>query len=209
MPVIDRIALHFVNGPLPAPFSPAWVPGPPRRSTLFYLAQFVTDDGIEGWSAFSAGGRERAGIGDAVANLFLGADPTDIGRVRECIHIMGVLGVRNGWLEPAFWDIKGKLAGKPVYELLGGKAVPVTLYASSGEVKDPAARIDEAWARCASEAATARSERAGAGCCDTDISGSPFVVGRPCCRPDDPTVLGGATRAPGCAVPSPPGGNVP
>ncbi|MBK8017674.1 MAG: mandelate racemase/muconate lactonizing enzyme family protein [Betaproteobacteria bacterium] len=147
MPVIDRIALHFVNGPLPAPFSPAWVPGPPRRSTLFYLAQFVTDDGIEGWSAFSAGGRERAGIGDAVANLFLGADPTDIGRVRECIHIMGVLGVRNGWLEPAFWDIKGKLAGKPVYELLGGKAVPVTLYASSGEVKDPAARIDEAWAR--------------------------------------------------------------
>lgn len=147
MSVVDHIELHLVVAPLPAPFSPAWVPGPPRQIIQFYLVRLVTDDGVEGWSAFPAAGRERAGIGDGVANLFLGQDPTDIARVRERIHIMGVQGVRNGWLEPAFWDIKGKLANRPVYELLGGKAEPVTLYASSGEVKEPAERIDEAWQR--------------------------------------------------------------
>jgi D-galactarolactone cycloisomerase len=147
MSVIDRVELYLVSAPLPAPFSPAWVPGPPRQLIQFYLVHLVTDDGVEGWSAFSAAGRERAGIGDGVANLFLGQDPTDIALVQERIRIMAVSGVRNGWLEPACWDIKGKLAGRPVYELLGGKAEPVTLYASAGEVKEPAARIEEAWQR--------------------------------------------------------------
>ena len=147
MAVIDRVTLYYVEAPLPAPFSPAWVPGPPRQKILFYLVCVTTDDGIEGWSAFPAAGRERVGIGDGIANLFLGQDPTDIDLVRERIRIMAVQGMRNGWLEPAFWDIRGKLEGRPVYELLGGRAEPITLYASSGEVKDPAARIDEAWQR--------------------------------------------------------------
>lgn len=147
MSIIDRIELYLVVAPLPAPFSPAWVPGPARQIIQFYLVHLITDDGVEGWSAFPAAGRERAGIGDGVANLFLGQDPTDIPLMQERIRIMAVQGVRNGWLEPAFWDIKGKLAGKPVYELLGGQAEPVTLYASAGEVKAPDARIDEAWQR--------------------------------------------------------------
>jgi L-alanine-DL-glutamate epimerase-like enolase superfamily enzyme len=147
MPVIDQVELFYVEGPLPAPFSPAWVPGPARSKILFYLVRFATDDGVEGWSAFSAAGRERAGIGDGVANLFLGQDPTDIALMRERIGVMAVSGVLNGWLEPAFWDIKGKLAGKPVHALLGGRAEPVVLYASSGEVKTPGERIEEAWQR--------------------------------------------------------------
>jgi D-galactarolactone cycloisomerase len=147
MPVVDSVELYYVSAPLPAPFSPAWVPGPPRGIIQFYLFHLVTDDGVEGWSAFPAAGRERAGIGDGVANFFLGQDPTDIALVRERIRILAVQGVRNGWLEPAFWDIKGKLAGRPVYELLGGTAHPITLYASSGEVRSPEACIDEAWQR--------------------------------------------------------------
>ena len=135
MPVVDPVEPFYVSAPLPAPFSPAWVPGPPRGVIHFYLVRIATDEGVEGWSAFPAAGHERAGIGDGVANLFLGQDPTDIALVRERIGIMAVQGVRNGWLEPAFWDVKGKLAGVQVYELLGGKAEPVTLYASSGEVK--------------------------------------------------------------------------
>lgn len=147
MAVVDRIELHYVEAPLPAPFAPAWVPGPPRQRILFYLVRLVTDDGVEGWSAFPAAGRERAGIGDGIANLFLGQDPTDIHLVRERIRIMAVQGVRNGWLEPAFWDIKARLVGKSVHALLGGRTEPVTLYASAGEVKGPEARIEEAWQR--------------------------------------------------------------
>jgi L-alanine-DL-glutamate epimerase-like enolase superfamily enzyme len=147
MSVIDRMSLYFVQAPLPAPFSPAWVPGPPRSTLQFYLVRFTTDDGVSGLSAFPAVGRERSGMGDWIANLFLGIDPTDIDLVRERIGVMAVQGVHNGWLEAACWDIAGRLAGRAVCELLGGRVEPVTLYASSGEVKTPAARIDEAWQR--------------------------------------------------------------
>ena len=147
MSVIDRIELYYATTPLPAPFSPAWIPGASRAETSFYLIHLVTDDGVEGWSAMAGTGPEKAGIGHPIANLFLGQDPTDIPAIRERIKILATNGNRNMWIEPAFWDIKAKLAGKPVYELLGVAAVPITLYASAGEVKEPAARIEEAWQR--------------------------------------------------------------
>lgn len=149
MSVIDSIELYFVNVPLPAPFSPAWVPNGTRSATASYVIRLRTDDGVEGFSSFTAVGRERAGIGDTLAQLFLGRDPNDIEYVQERLRIPAYGGIRNYWVEPAFWDIKGKLAGKPVCELLGGKPVRLKLYASSGEVKDPKARIDEAEARLA------------------------------------------------------------
>lgn len=147
MTVIDRLELYFVAAPLPAPFSPAWIPGSSRTSISFYLIRLTTSDGVEGFSAFPAVGRERAGIGDALAHFFLGQDPTDIDRVQEMLRIPAYGGLRNFWVEPAFWDLKGKLAGKPVCELLGGRPRELDLYASSGEMMEPAARIEEALAR--------------------------------------------------------------
>lgn len=147
MPILDQIELYLIDAPLPAPFSPSWVPGSTRGKTGFYLVRLITDDGVEGWSAFSASGRERAGLGDSIANLFLGRDVTDIPMITERIKIMAVGGNANWWLEPAFWDIKAKLAGQPLYKLLGGNDDRLRLYASSGELKDPGARRDEAEAR--------------------------------------------------------------
>jgi L-alanine-DL-glutamate epimerase-like enolase superfamily enzyme len=77
----------------------------------------------------------------------IGEDATDIDLIQQRLREMSYLGWRNYWVEPAFWDIKGKLAGKPVCELLGGKPCRVTLYASTGELKDPRERIEEAEAR--------------------------------------------------------------
>lgn len=144
MSVIDRIELYFVNAPLPAPFTPSWIPGLTRHSISFYLVRFITDDGIEGWSAFSSGGHERAGLGNTLAKLFLGEDPENIERLSERIHIMAVGGSFNWWLEPAFWDIRAKAAGLPLYKLLGGTSDRLKLYASSGEIRDPGARREEA-----------------------------------------------------------------
>jgi D-galactarolactone cycloisomerase len=149
MSVLDRLELWFVTVPLPAPFSPAWIPGNTRSRYAFNLIRLVTDDGVEGWSAFPTSGRERAGLGDPLADLFLGRDPTDMELVHERLKILAIGGNRNWWIEPAFWDIKAKLAGLPLYRLLGGSDDRLRLYASSGEVMPPEARIEEAQARLA------------------------------------------------------------
>jgi D-galactarolactone cycloisomerase len=158
MTTIARLELFHVAVPLHATFRPSWIPGFPQNENRFDLLRVVTDDGIEGWAAGPAMGRERAGLGGLVGPYLLGEDPTDIPLVQQRIREMGYLGWRNGWMEPAFWDIKGKRAGKPAWQLLveeqGGVAPPsglatVALYASTGEVKEPAARIEECEARYA------------------------------------------------------------
>ena len=147
MSTIARIELYHVAIPLPAWFFPSWIPGFPQTENRFTLIRVITNDGVEGYSAGPAMGRERAGLGDILGPYLIGEDATDIGLIQQRCREMSYLGWRNYWIEPAFWDIKGKLAGKPVYELLGGKPATVKLYASTGEVKSPEARIEEAEAR--------------------------------------------------------------
>ena len=144
MSTVARIELYHVAVPLPANFYPSWIPGLPQTENRCTLIRVVTDDGVEGFSAGPAMGREREGLGELVGPYLLGADATDIDLVQQRLREVGYLGWRNWWIEPAFWDIKGKLAGQPVYELLGGERCTVPLYASTGEVKSPPARIEEA-----------------------------------------------------------------
>jgi L-alanine-DL-glutamate epimerase-like enolase superfamily enzyme len=147
MTKVARIELFHVATPLPARFYPAWIPGMPQTENRFTLIRVTTDDGVEGYSAGPSIARERAGLGDLLGPYLLGEDATDIGLIQQRLREISYLGWRNYWIEPAFWDIKGKLAGKPVCELLGGKPCPVSLYASTGEVKTAHARIEEAEAR--------------------------------------------------------------
>ncbi len=151
VPKIARVELYHVAYPLPATFRPSWIPGLPQNENRFDLIRVITNDGVEGWAAGPAMGRERSGLGTLLGPYLIGEDPTDIPLMQQRIREMGYLGWRNGWTEPAFWDIKGKLAGKPAYELLGGKPASLTvpLYASTGEVKEPAARIAECEQRLA------------------------------------------------------------
>jgi len=146
---VARIELFHVAIPLPAPFYPAWIPGMPQTENRFTLVRVTTDDGVVGHSAGPAIAAERTGLGDLLGPYLLGEDATDIGLIQQRLREISYLGWRNWWIEPAFWDIKGKLEGKPVYELLGGQAGPVRLYASTGEVKAPHQRIEEAEARYA------------------------------------------------------------
>lgn len=143
MSTIARIELYHVAIPLPALFYPSWIPGLPQGENRFTLIKVITSDGVEGYSAGAAMDRERAGLGDILGPYLIGEDPTDINLIQQRVREMGYLGWRNSWIEPAFWDIKGKYEGKPVYELLGGSACPVELYASTGEVKTPEKRIEE------------------------------------------------------------------
>lgn len=144
---VARIELYHFAAPLPATFRPSWLPGFPQTENRCTLIRVLTADGVEGWSAGPAIGRERAGLGSLIGPYLLGEDATDIAVIQQRLREIGYLGWRNWWIEPAFWDIKGKLAGAPVWKLLGGQGGTVGLYASTGEVRAPAARIAEAEAR--------------------------------------------------------------
>ena len=135
---IERVELFHVSVPLPAAFYPSWIPGYPQTHVRYTLIRLTTDDGVTGVSAGTAFSREREGLGDLIGPYLVGTDPTDVGRVRQRLREASYLGWRNFWIECAFYDIMGKLEGKPVYKLLQDteqtvERVPV--YASSGEVR--------------------------------------------------------------------------
>ncbi len=140
---IERIELYHVDSPLDEPFWPSWIPGYPQTHVRFTLIRLRTDDGLEGVAAGTAFSRERAGLGDLLGGFLLGVDAEDMDTVRKRLREASYLGWRNWWIEAAFWDLKGKIAGKPVYKLLQQDEETVTrakVYASSGEIRDIAAR---------------------------------------------------------------------
>lgn len=140
---ISKIELFHVSVPLKETFRPTWIPGYPQTHNKFTLIKITTDEGIEGYSAGTALGKERKGLGELLGGYLLGADPSDIERIQNLLKQAGILGWLNYWIEPACWDIIGKKEGKPVYELLGGEARAVPVYLSTGEMREPERRIDE------------------------------------------------------------------
>ena len=140
---ISLIELYHVSVPLKETFWPTWIPGYPQTDNKFTLIRIVTDEGIEGYSAGTALGKERSGLGDLLGGYLMSADPTDIDRIQSLLKQAGFLGWRNFWIEPACWDIIGKKENKPVYELLGGNPRPIPVYCSTGEMHVPEQRIDE------------------------------------------------------------------
>lgn len=149
MDPVARVELFHFSSPLPATFRPSWIPGFPQNENRATLIRVTTAGGLEGWSAGPAIGRERAGLGQLIGPYLIGEDALDIDLIQQRLREISYLGWRNWWIEPAFWDIKGKHENKPVYELLApGSAVgTVRLYASTGEVRGPEERRDEALRR--------------------------------------------------------------
>ena len=144
MSKISRIELFHVAIPLAAPFYPSWIPGLPQMENRFDLIKITTEDGITGYSAGPAMYHERRGLGDLIGPYLIGEDATDIPLIQQRLREISYLGWRQFWIEPAFWDILGKSKNLPVYELLGGKAGRINLYASTGELKTPDGIINDA-----------------------------------------------------------------
>jgi galactonate dehydratase len=103
--------------------------------------------GLVGWGECSLPGKPRAVVG-AVADLeglVLGADPAD---TEWCWHRMYRHSYWRGGpiqtaalsgIDIALWDIRGRVAGQPIYKLLGGAVRQrIRLYANCGLSDDPA-----------------------------------------------------------------------
>ena len=85
--------------------------------------------GLFGWGEGSLEWKTRAVVGviDDLAPMVIGEDPRRIEHIyqklyRQSFWRLGVIGMSGiSAIEQALWDIKGKLLGVPVYELLGGQ----------------------------------------------------------------------------------------
>ena len=139
---INRIELFFVKIPLinrspgffaePKYFEPSWIPGFRQSEVRFYLLKLGTDSGHEGVAAITAMGLERSGLGAMLGNYLMGINPLDIALVNQRIQEFSYIGMRNGWIDAAFWDLIGKIKGEPLWKLLGGTGGHVYPYLSTG-----------------------------------------------------------------------------
>lgn len=102
----------------------------------FLLVRIATSDGVEGWGEATVTPRwsgetcrgAKALIDDVLAPAVAGLDVADIQALDRRMDAFAV----GNWfakaaIEMACWDILGKVAGKPVYELLGGACRPLTI----------------------------------------------------------------------------------
>jgi L-alanine-DL-glutamate epimerase-like enolase superfamily enzyme len=103
------------------------------------FVRLTTNDGREGWGQLSSHEPDISAIvlHRQVARHVLGADPAQIDALVDrvidanmkfpwsyvCRALAGV--------DTAIWDLYGKIKGKPVCELLGGRAAPFPVYGSS------------------------------------------------------------------------------
>jgi muconate cycloisomerase len=102
----------------------------------YLLVRLMTDSGLEGageatvsvrWSGETVWSAQAL-IDRVFAPRLVGMDPLDV----EAIDCMLDTVAAHNWfaksaVEMACWDIAGKAAGKPVYELLGGAVRPLTV----------------------------------------------------------------------------------
>ena len=106
--------------------------GAPRTNMDTLLVRIDTDEGVSGWGEgfghriFTA---TRAAIDSFIGPMCVGRDPTAISTLVDQLQ-RNLAGVgRNGpamyalsAIDIALWDIAGKLAGLPLYRLLGGSS---------------------------------------------------------------------------------------
>jgi len=142
---IDRIDAWVCSFPLPAPFSPSWVPGHANPNNSCVVYRLVTDEGLEGYAGWVAFADEPRGPVNLLRAFLMGRDPTRPAELRPIIEsAVRVLGLRVWFVETALYDLAAKAAGVPLYRYLGGVRDRVPAYASFGELREAKARADDA-----------------------------------------------------------------
>ena len=129
---ITRVDTLVLNLPMVIDGATPMLGGRARTSIDMLLVRIDTDAGVTGWGE-AFGHRifpaTRAAIDTLLGPMCVGRDPSQIAAlhddVQRVLHGVG----RNGptiyalsGIDIALWDIAGKVAGLPLYRLLGGGA---------------------------------------------------------------------------------------
>ena len=135
---ITGIEIRVLEYPLERPFVSTWQPMPTVHHRV-HLAFIHTDEGITGVGSGGVAARWD------VARLFLlGQDPFAIEQHVQNLRSFAFFIGRPWPLEVALWDIIGKATGQPIYKLLGGGQQRLKAYASTGELRSPEQRVEDA-----------------------------------------------------------------
>ncbi len=126
---ITGVKAHSVAIPFTAPILSAMgVSYPARMRTIIELH---TDEGLSGLgeSGYSPlatfkGTPQAAHFEGPIKDLIVGEDPFDSEWIRRKLRYSNE---ESAAVEMACWDLMGKQAGKPVYELLGGAVRPLAV----------------------------------------------------------------------------------
>lgn len=137
MKITDIRVRTFVLPHNEHPFHPTWQPFPSSSHRLS-VVEVHTDEGITGIG--SGGVLTRL---NTTAGLFTGKDPLNIEEHLEMLKTIAYFMGRPWPVEIALWDIAGKVAGLPLYKLLGGKRDRLPAYASTGELRPKDRRVDD------------------------------------------------------------------
>jgi L-talarate/galactarate dehydratase len=115
-------------------------PGRQPRTWPVVTLRLGTDGGVDGLGvAFTLGGLNRSlqVIVEELSELLIGEDPTRIEALLDKLSKAASTGGHTGLylmaqaaIDTALWDIRGKIAGLPLWRLVGGARNRVTGYAS-------------------------------------------------------------------------------
>jgi D-galactarolactone cycloisomerase len=136
---VVSIETRTYRHPFDPPFRAAWDPVP-RASQDATLVIVTADDGTRGFASGGDGLPDRALLERLLADI----DPRDAGTVQRVCETVDFHGGRPWAVEVACWDLAGRAAGRPLWELLGGRQPSLRAYASTGELAEPGERARRA-----------------------------------------------------------------
>jgi len=138
---ITDITDYRIEYPMEATFEPSWYPDFEQSVHEVQLYEIETDTAVSGITSVT-GDATRVDSLDLARETLVGKDPRNVEQRIRDLSSLNPYGPRPWHFEVALWDIVGKEVGKPIYDLLGGDSNPIPAYASSGELRPPAERLD-------------------------------------------------------------------
>ena len=141
---ITSIRTRQVDIPLPEPFYPAWAPGRVENEIRVAYVRVDTDAGLYGIAGHGFYGAEEQCVA-RIATYLVGEDPLRIEKHAGTLrYLWPYFGAAVWFVEVALWDILGKVAGLPIYKLLGNARDTIVAYADTGQSRTPSQRADDA-----------------------------------------------------------------